>query len=77
MYRKMEPKWSQNGAKMVPKSRENGVRKRTDFWHRFFLFRGGFWEVKVVENHRKSVSEGARERKREFLENVGFTAVKP
>ena len=43
----------------------------------FSSFWGGFSEAKVVENHPKSLSEGARERKHEFSGNVGFTNVKP
>ena len=74
---KCTAKWSQNGAQMVLKSRKNRVRKRADFWHRFFIVSGWFLEEKVVENDWKSVSEGAREWKRRFPENVGFTIVKP
>jgi len=33
----VEPKWSQNGAKMDPKTSKNQVRKRTDFRPRFFI----------------------------------------
>ena len=70
-----------NGVKMEPERSKN--RRQVESENERIslivvsLLRGGFSEVKVVENNGKSVSEGARERKRDFLENVGFTAVKP
>ena len=66
----MEAKRNQNRAKIESENELISVIV-------FSSFRGGFWKAKVVENHSKSVPEGARERKRKFSENVGFAAVKP
>ena len=66
----MEPKRRQNRAKIDAKNDGISSMALASIFARFL-------EAKVIENHLNSLPGGARERKREFSENVGFTIVKP
>ena len=70
-----------NGGQMGAKQSQNRVKieseKKWVFVLVFSSFSDGFWDVKVVQNHPKSLPEDVREWKRRLPENVGFTIVKP